>query len=77
MSIEEQDMEIIETETDNWQAKALIAGTLVGAVVGLITAYLLISKVEEEDRLEVSPSQGVKMGLAAFTFLRQISQIGD
>ena len=65
------------TEVDNWKPKVLVIGALIGALVGLGTAYLLVSRVEEEEKLEVTPAQGVKMGLAALTFLRQITQIGD
>ena len=65
------------TEVDNWKPKVLVIGALIGALVCLGTAYLLVSRVEEEEKLEVTPAQGVKMGLAALTFLRQITQIGD
>jgi hypothetical protein len=65
------------TEVDNWKPKVLVIGALIGALVGLGTAYLLVSRVEEEEKLEVTPAQGVKMGIAALTFLRQITQIGD
>ena len=65
------------TEVENWKPKVLLLGSLIGALVGLGTAYLLASRVEENEKLEVSPAQGVKMGLAALTFLRQITQLGD
>ena len=65
------------TEVDNWKPKVLVIGALIGALVGLGTAYLLVSRGEEEEKLEVTPAQGVKMGIAALTFLRQITQIGD
>jgi hypothetical protein len=38
---------------------------------------LLVSRVEEDEKLEVTPAQGIKMGLAGLTFLRQITQLGD
>ncbi len=52
-------------------------GVAVGALIGLATALLLINRVEENEKLEVSPAQGIKMGLAGLTFLRQITQLGD
>ncbi|HIE57748.1 MAG TPA: hypothetical protein EYP88_05910 [Anaerolineales bacterium] len=64
----------IET-TDNWKPTVLAAGAVIGAAIGLGTAFLLISRVGEDEKLEISPSQGLKMGLAALTFLRQITQI--
>jgi len=65
------------TEVDNWKPKVLLIGAVIGALVGLGTAFLLVSRVEDEEKLEVTPTQGVKMGLAALTFLRQITQLGD
>ena len=70
-----EDFEI--TEVDNWKPKVIGLGVAIGAVVGLATALLLISRVEEDEKLEVSPAQGIKMGLAGLTFLRQITQLGD
>ena len=70
-----EDVEIVEA--DNWKPKVIIIGTAIGALVGLATAYLLVSRVEEDEKLEVSAAQGIKMGLAGLTFLRQITQLGD
>ena len=65
------------TEIENWKPKVLAIGAVIGALIGLGTAYLLVSRVEDDEQLEVTPAQGVKMGLAALTFLRQITQLGD
>lgn len=70
-----EDLEI--TEVDNWKPKVIAVGVAIGALVGLATALLLVSRVEEDEKLEVSPAQGIKMGLAGLTFLRQITQLGD
>ena len=70
-----EDFEI--TEVDNWKPKVMIIGAAIGALIGLGTALLLINRVEEDEKLEVSPAQGIKMGLAGLTFLRQITQLGD
>jgi hypothetical protein len=65
------------TEVDNWKPKVMIAATAIGALIGLGTAFLLINRVEEDEKLEVSPAQGVKLGLAGLTFLRTVTQLGD
>ena len=65
------------TEVDNWKPKVIGIGVAVGALIGLATALLLINRVEEDEKLEVTPAQGIKMGLAGLTFLRQITQLGD
>lgn len=61
---------------DNWKPKVLAAGAVLGAAIGLGTAFLLINRVDEGEKLEITPAQGIKMGLAALTFLRQITQLG-
>lgn len=70
-----EDVEI--TEVDNWKPKVIIVATAIGALIGMGAALLLISRVEDDEKLEVSPAQGIKMGLAGLTFLRQITQLGD
>jgi hypothetical protein len=70
-----EDVEI--TEVDNWRPKVIIIATAIGAVIGLGTALLLINRVEEDERLEVSPAQGLKLGLAGLTFLRTVTQLSD
>jgi glucokinase len=63
-------------EVENWKPKVLAAGALLGAVIGLGTAFLLVNRVDEGEKLEITPAQGIKMGLAALTFLRQVTQLG-
>ena len=70
-----EDLELAEVE--HWKPKVVIVATAIGALLGLGVAYLLISRVEEDEKLEVSPAQGIKMGLAGLTFLRQVTQLGD
>jgi hypothetical protein len=70
-----EDFEI--AEVDNWKPKVIGIGVALGALIGLATALLLINRVEEDEKLEVSPAQSIKMGLAGLTFLRQITQLGD
>ena len=70
-----EDVEI--TEIDDWKPKVIIIATAIGAVIGLGTALLLINRVEEDQRLEVSPAQGLKLGLAGLTFLRTVTQLSD
>jgi hypothetical protein len=70
-----EDLEL--AEVDNWKPKVMVVATAVGALLGLGVALLLINRVEEDEKLEVTPAQGIKMGLAGLTFLRQITQLGD
>ena len=37
----------------------------------------LSKPLEEDEKLEVSPTQGLKLGLAGLTFLRTVTQLAD
>ncbi|MCJ7701245.1 MAG: hypothetical protein MUO62_06650 [Anaerolineales bacterium] len=62
---------------ENQNVKILALGTIIGALVGLGAAYLLVQRVEDEDNLQLSPKEGVKLGISVFSFFRQITQLGD
>lgn len=70
-----EDVEI--TQADNWKPKVVIIGAAIGALIGLGTAFLLINRLEEGEQLEVSPAEGLKLGLAGLTFLRTVTQLAD
>ena len=59
----------------NQNGKILAFGTLIGALVGLGAAYLVLQRVDDEDGLEFSSKEGVKLGISVFSFFRQITQL--
>ena len=63
-----------QTPADDWKTKILIIGAVLGALIGLGTAYLLIQRADEEG-LKITPGEGAKLGVSVFSFLRQISQL--
>lgn len=67
--------EITQAEK-KWQTRILVIGAIVGALTGLGTAYLLIQRSEDGDGLNLTPGEGVKLGVSVFGFLRQISNLG-
>lgn len=69
------DDELVVVENQN--AKILALGTIIGALVGLGAAYLLTQRINEEGSLDLSPKEGVKLGISIFSFFRQITQLGD
>ena len=61
--------------TGNQNAKVLALGTLVGALIGLGAAYLLLQRADEEG-LNITPGDGVKLGISVFSFFKQITNLG-
>ena len=67
----------IQENVDNWRPKVLVIGAVLGAAVGLGAAYLLIHRVEKEgEELNITPVDGVKLGVLVFGLLRSVSQLG-
>ncbi|MEW6567939.1 MAG: hypothetical protein AB1449_07200 [Chloroflexota bacterium] len=63
---------------DNWKAKTLLIGMLVGALTGLGAAYLLVRRAEEtESRPRLTPGLGMRLGLLVLGLLRQVGRLGE
>lgn len=58
----------------SWKAKALIIGSLVGALTGLGATYVMVQRSEEPP--EVGPTDGVKLGLLLLGLIRAVGDIG-
>jgi hypothetical protein len=72
-------MILMNTDFDTtWKSRALLIGGFLGALTGLGVAYFLVRRAEEEEygKLEVSPGEGVRLGLLLLGLLRQVSEIG-
>jgi hypothetical protein len=62
----------------NWRNKTLIIGAVAGLLVGLAGAYIVIQRSEQLNTLpEVSPSDGVKVGLGVLGVLRLVADIAE
>lgn len=61
----------------NWKVKVLIAGGLLGILVGVTSAYLLIQNRENDGTLAVTPGEGVKLGVLVLGLLRSIASLGE
>jgi len=60
-----------------WQTKILILGTLIGAVAGAASAYLLVRKAEQDEtQPKLTPGEGIQVGLSVLGLLRLISGFG-
>ena len=58
----------------NWKAKALIIGSLVGALTGLGATYVMVQRSEEPP--EVGPTDGIKLGLLLLGLVRAVGDLG-
>ena len=58
--------------------KTLIAGALLGAVTGLLAAFLLQRNAEKNEReTAITTGEGLKLGVLVFGLLRAITSLGD
>ncbi len=59
----------------SWKAKALIIGSLVGALTGLGATYVMVQRSEEPP--EVGPTDGIKLGLLLLGLIRAVGDLGS
>lgn len=69
----------IQTQVDvNWKPKVLVFGAILGALVGVVAAYMFIQNSPSEDAPpEMSAGEGVKLGVLVFGLLRSIATLGE
>ena len=59
-------------------SKILLVGGLLGLLSGLLAAYLLLQKSQDnEENLSINAGDGVKVGLGVLGVLKLISDLGD
>jgi hypothetical protein len=74
--IVEQDQAVmIDT---NWTTKVLAIGAALGALTGFGAAYLLVQQSKKQGELpEINASEGIRLALLLFGFLRQVALLGS
>lgn len=73
------DIEVVEEniELQNWMPKVLVSGVVIGALTGLLGAFLLIQHSKNEpEPPKLDAGEGVRLGVLVFGLLRQISLLG-
>ena len=66
----------MEQPKENWKMTTLIIGAVVGLISGLVAAYILVQRAEEEQsRPRLSAGEGVKVGLGVLGVLRSIADL--
>ncbi len=59
------------------KTKTLISGLVIGALAGVVSAYLLIKRAEsEETNPKLSAGEGVQVGLGLLGLMRLIAGLG-
>jgi len=59
------------------KSKTLVLGTIIGALAGAVSAYLLINRAEAEDeKPQLSPGEGIQVGLGLLGLMRLIAGFG-
>lgn len=66
-------------ETENWELRVLAVGGILGAVVGLLTSWLLIrtSREARSGPPAITTGDAIKVGITAIGLVRSIAALGD
>ncbi len=69
--------EMVEMDT-SWAGQVMAIGAVVGALTGLLGAYLLIQRAKKRaEPPNLNASEGIKLGLLVFGLLRQVALLGS
>lgn len=61
-------------QSDNWKWKAMLLGTGIGAITGLLASLILVQHAERsQQKPELTAGDGVKIGVGVLGVLRMIS----
>lgn len=65
-------------ELKSWRTKTLVLGAILGAITGLSAAFVIVQQAEKnQQKIQVSPGDGVKLGMGIFTLLRLIADVAN
>jgi hypothetical protein len=72
-----ENSEIVPMDT-SWMGRVLLIGGVVGALTGLLGAYLLIQRSKNStEPPALSAGEGIRLGVLVFGLLRQVSMLGE
>jgi hypothetical protein len=61
-----------------WKTKTVILGTIIGALAGAASGYMLVKRAEaEEKKPKLTAGEGVQLGLSVLGVMRLIAGFGS
>lgn len=65
-------------EQQNWKSRTLLIGAVVGALAGVIGAYILVQQAEQNQKKpKLTAGEGVKVGIGLLGLLRMVAELGS
>ncbi|MGD8604328.1 MAG: hypothetical protein PVF49_07135 [Anaerolineales bacterium] len=62
---------------NEWKTRVLLLGGLIGAVSGLVAAYLIVKQAEEQEEIpQLGAGEGVRIGMSVMGLIRSIGSMG-
>jgi hypothetical protein len=62
----------------SWQAKAMVVGGVVGALIGVGAAYLYVRNLEESgEPPRLQTKDAMTLGMTLVALVRQVASLGD
>jgi hypothetical protein len=65
----------IDPSEPDYRIRVLAIGAVLGAAVGLLSAYLYLQNLEEDETPNVTAGQGVKIGVLLLGLVRNIADL--
>jgi hypothetical protein len=66
----------MEQSKENWKMVTMLFGAIIGLVCGLIAAYIIIQRAEEEEsHPRISAGDSVKVGIGVLGVLRTVADL--
>ncbi len=77
----EEKQAIVPVSEGGWRSRILMTGGLLGAFLGILSAYLYVKAAEETHGTEAAPetpqtNDAVKLGMALLAIVRTITEWG-